>query len=302
MDQNHASKCLEDEEAMRKKMRQTKLPIPHKIVVGALAGIVGTTTIYPLDMIKTRLQTSQGSLKGPVDAFKRILASEGAKGFYKGLGANLVGVTPEKAIKLAANEFFREAFEEQDGSIKLQYEMLAGASAGSCQVVATTPMELVKIRMQMQATLPVAERQSTVEVVRNLGIKGCYKGFAATLLRDVPFSFIYFPLYANIKKMMADSKGDTSMGSILTAGFIAASLSAGMVTPLDVIKTRLQVSGGIEKYGNITGAFQLILKEEGPAAFFKGLAPRMIVVGPLFAIAQLSFEKMKEYLIRSGRL
>ena len=65
---------------------------------------------------------------------------------------------------------------------------------------------------------------------------------------------------------------------------------------------RLQVSGGIEKYGNITGAFQLILKEEGPAAFFKGLASRMIVVGPLFAIAQLSFEKMKEYLIRSGRL
>jgi hypothetical protein len=41
-------------------------------------------------------------------------------------------------------------------------------------VIATNPMEIVKIRMQMQALLPVEQRQGTMEVVRSLGLKGMY--------------------------------------------------------------------------------------------------------------------------------
>ncbi len=66
----------------------------------------------------------------------------------------------------AANEVLREQFEKEDGSIELQHEILAGAGAGFVQVIATNPMEITKIRMQMQATLPIAERQSTIQVVQ----------------------------------------------------------------------------------------------------------------------------------------
>jgi len=87
-----------------------------------------------------------GVFSGPLDCAAKILRNEGILGFYRGLGANLVGVTPEKAIKLAANEFFREHLEKDDGSITLQNEMIAGALAGFCQVIATNPMEITKIR------------------------------------------------------------------------------------------------------------------------------------------------------------
>jgi solute carrier family 25 (mitochondrial aspartate/glutamate transporter), member 12/13 len=84
-----------------KKDKPKKLPIPVKLTVGAMAGAFGTTCIFPIDMIKTRLQASSGRYTGPVDCFRQIMANEGGvRGFYKGLGPNLGGVCPEKAIKL----------------------------------------------------------------------------------------------------------------------------------------------------------------------------------------------------------
>lgn len=63
--------------------------------------VVGTTCIFPIDMVKTRLQASKGQYSGPIDCFRKIVSQEGGfKALYRGLAPNLVGVTPEKAIKL----------------------------------------------------------------------------------------------------------------------------------------------------------------------------------------------------------
>merc|ERR1712146_301951 len=231
-----------------------------------------------------------------------ILQFEGVRGFYKGLGPNLVGVTPEKAIKLAANDLFREAMEKPDGSLSLGAEMAAGAGAGLCQVIATNPMEITKIRTQMQATLPVEQRQSTMEVVRGLGIRGLYQGSLSTLTRDIPFSLIFFPAYANIKKFFSDDKGNNSIGSLLVSGGIAGATGSFFATPADVVKTRLQLAGGKERYGNMGNCFKTVLREEGVGALFAGCVPRMCVVAPLFGIALLSFDLQKEYMIKSGLL
>lgn len=280
-----------------------KVPLAAKLVVGAVAGVVGTVCIFPIDMVKTRLQSGNALYTGPISAAKAILKSEGVAGFYRGLGANLAGVTPEKAIKLAANDLLREALELPDGTLPLHREMMAGAGAGLCQVVATNPMEIVKIRMQMQALLPAAERQGTMDVVRGLGLRGMYQGTTATLSRDIPFSLIFFPLYANLKRAFADkTTGDNSIVSLLGAGGLAGAMGSWAATPADVIKTRLQLVGGKEKYGDIGNCFRTVLKEEGPTALFKGSVPRMCVVAPLFGIALLSFEMQKEYMIKSGML
>lgn len=102
-------------------------------------------------------------------------------------------------------------------------------------------MEITKIRMQMQATLPAAQRQTTMQVVKHLGLKGLYQGSLVTLARDVPFSIFFFPSYANIKKFLADDKGENSIISLLVAGGLAGALSSGVVTPMDVVKTRYLV-------------------------------------------------------------
>ena len=107
------------------------------------------------------------------------------------------------------------------------------------KVIATNPMEITKIRMQMQATLPAAERKTTIEVVKSLGVRGMYSGTLATLARDVPFSLLFFPGYANLKALLADEKGENSVASQLFAGGVAGAFGAAAVTPSDVIKTRL---------------------------------------------------------------
>jgi hypothetical protein len=192
-------------------------------------------------------------------------------------------------------------------------------------------MEITKIRMQMQATLPAAERKTTIEVVKSLGVRGMYSGTLATLARDVPFSLLFFPGYANLKTLLADEKGENSVPSQLFAGGIAGAFAAAAVTPSDVIKTRyltcicvvskfrmcvilkfnwnllsnyfrLQLEGGRARYLNMANCFKTILKEEGILALYKGAFPRMVVVGPLFAITLLSFETQKNYMIKHGML
>jgi len=101
-------------------------------------------------------------------------------GLYRGLGSNLVGIVPEKAIKLAVNDYAREWLGNGDGEgLGSGLGMVAGATAGFCQVVATNPMEIVKIRMQLGGSLST--------IFKDLGLRGMYKGTAATLCRDVPF-------------------------------------------------------------------------------------------------------------------
>ncbi len=138
-----------------------------------------------------------------------------------------------------------------------------------------------------------------VAVVKDLGFFGLYKGATATLLRDVPFSFIFFPLYSNVKRLFQDSNGNNSFQSILASGAIAGSCSAGITTPIDVAKTRLQVPGAVKK--NPLLVIRDIAVAEGPGALFKGVAPRMATVGSLFSISLLAFEAQKK-LFLTGKL
>ena len=126
--------------------------------------------------------------------------------------------------------------------------------------------------------------------ISELGLRGLYRGTAATWLRDVPFSIVFFPLFANLKTAF---NGNDSMLGLFAAGAIAGSLSAGSVTPCDVIKTRLQVRGS--PYTSIGHAARSILRDEGPGAFFKGLAPRMVVQAPLFGITLFAFDVLKRW-------
>lgn len=78
-----------------------QLPFRMKLLGGAFAGVVGTSCVYPLDVVKTRMQASKGPMPGPFSVFRFIIKNEGGKrALYRGLSANLIGVTPEKAIKL----------------------------------------------------------------------------------------------------------------------------------------------------------------------------------------------------------
>lgn len=163
--------------------------------------------------------------------------NEGLRGLYRGLSANLIGVTPEKAIKLAVNDSARSYFAAREGvspqHVSYQAGILSGGLAGLCQVAATNPMEIVKIQMQLAKSSEPPHRTSIFTVVRRLGIKGLYRGTLATLCRDVPFSMIFFQSFASCKAFL--SKGDSTKAilPVLLSGIIAGSIAAYLVTPMD---------------------------------------------------------------------
>ncbi|KAK7939562.1 hypothetical protein WMY93_002888 [Mugilogobius chulae] len=259
----------------------------------------------PHRLVKTRMQNqrSTGSFVGELmyknsfDCAKKVLRYEGFFGFYRGLLPQLIGVAPEKAIKLTMNDFVRDKFTREDDTIPLPAEILAGGCAGASQVIFTNPLEIVKIRLQVAGEITTGPRVSALSVVRELGFFGLYKGAKACFLRDIPFSAIYFPVYAHTKAKLADENGHVGPLQLLTAGAIAGVPAASLVTPADVIKTRLQVAAraGQTTYNGVIDCFRKILREEGFTAFWKGAGARVFRSSPQFAVTLVTYELLQRW-------
>uniref|UniRef100_A0AAY4EN60 EF-hand domain-containing protein n=1 Tax=Denticeps clupeoides TaxID=299321 RepID=A0AAY4EN60_9TELE len=277
----------------------------YRFTLGSIAGATGATAVYPIDLVKTRMQNqrSSGSLVGELmyknsfDCAKKVLRYEGFFGFYRGLVPQLIGVAPEKAIKLTVNDFVRDKFTTKDNTIPFAAEILAGGCAGGSQVIFTNPLEIVKIRLQVAGEITTGPRVSALSVVKDLGFFGLYKGAKACFLRDIPFSAIYFPVYAHTKAEMADEQGRLGPLQLLTAGAIAGIPAASLVTPADVIKTRLQVAAraGQTTYNGVIDCFRKILREEGFRALWKGAGARVCRSSPQFGVTLVTYELLQRW-------
>ena len=114
----------------------------YHFVLGSLAGAFGAFMVYPIDLVKTRMQNQRSQRVGErlyansIDCAKKVVRNEGVRGLYSGVLPQLVGVAPEKAIKLTVNDLVRGKFSDpKSGKIWWPHEVLAGGSAGACQVV-----------------------------------------------------------------------------------------------------------------------------------------------------------------------
>ncbi|XP_013186078.2 mitochondrial glutamate carrier 1-like [Amyelois transitella] len=263
--------------------------------------------VFPIDLVKTRLQNQTTGPDGKrqytsmLDCFKKTYAAEGYFGMYRGSAINIILVTPEKAIKLASNDFFRYYFTQPDGSLPVSRQILAGGMAGAAAgVTLTTPMELLKIQLQdagrVAAQAKAEGKQITKitamsvasKLIKERGIFGLYKGVGATTIRELYFCLIYFPLFAMLNSATNPEPGKTPpFWCSFVAGLGAGSFAAFAATPVDVIKTRMQtLTVGAKQYNSIAECLTTTVKNEGLTALFKGGACRMMVIAPLFGIAQ----------------
>ena len=300
--------------------------------LGSVASAIGAACVYPIDITKTRMQNQrvvagQAPLyKNGFDCFAKLVRNEGFRAMYKGLGPQLIGVAPEKAIKLAVNDGLRTLFADwthhTPGGIHLGLEIIAGGAAGFSQVMFTNPLEIVKIRLQVQGEaamkhLEKGPRMGAMDICKELGFAGLYKGASACALRDIPFSAIYFPLYATLKqKFIEQNNGVQEMKDIMLAGTMAGAPAAWLCTPADVIKTRIQVKArlGETTYSGLADCARKVYAEEGELAcaarasetasthfcagiraFFKGGGWRVARSSPQFGITLLTFETFKKH-------
>ncbi|XP_064594898.1 electrogenic aspartate/glutamate antiporter SLC25A13, mitochondrial-like isoform X2 [Liolophura sinensis] len=277
----------------------------YRFGLGAIAGAVGATAVYPIDLVKTRLQNQRtGSMVGELmyknsfDCFKKVLRHEGPLGLYRGLLPQIVGVAPEKAIKLTMNDLMRDKLTRTDGSLPLWAEMISGGTAGASQVIFTNPLEIVKIRLQVAGEIVGKRQVSALAVVRDLGLFGLYKGSRACFLRDISFSAIYFPAYSHAKKFFADDSGYNAPHTLLLSATMAGVPAAALPTPFDVIKTRLQVQArtGQTTYTGVTDCIRKLYKEEGGSAFWKGTPARVFRSAPQFGVTLLTYELLQRLL------
>ncbi|KAF9515850.1 hypothetical protein BS47DRAFT_1381273 [Hydnum rufescens UP504] len=288
----------------------------YSFVLGGMAGSFGATIVYPIDLVKTRMQNQRSNVvgqllyKNSLDCVQKVWRNEGFVGFYSGIGPQLIvqyspGVAPEKAIKLTVNDLVRGfASDPETGRISLPWELAAGGTAGGCQVIFTNPLEIVKIRLQVQGEAAKAEGavpRGAVHIVRQLGLLGLYKGASACLLRDIPFSAIYFPAYWHLKKdlfLEGFNGKKLSFGETLASAAMAGMPAAYFTTPADVIKTRLQVEArkGQTHYKGLGDAAVKILREEGPKALFKGGLARVLRSSPQFGFTLVAYEYLHKFV------
>jgi len=271
-----------------------------KVGNGALAGIAGVSASFPLDLIKTKFQLNKAEFKGKfINAARAVHAERGLVGLYGGCAINLVLITPEKAIKLVVNDKMRTRLTDKNGVISIPNQIAAGATAGACQCVVTSPMEMFKIAGQTGIPLKTIWNERTAGRVGAISkMQGVYTGFCATLLRDIPFSMIYFPAYAVVRAVMAQSflkpGEEPTFAMNFASGLTSGLIGALAVTPMDCIKTRIQKSGGIS-WMQAANAILAEGRAQGGnsaaiQALFNGGLARGIVVGMLFGAAQVMYE------------
>ncbi|XP_037927440.1 mitochondrial glutamate carrier 1-like [Teleopsis dalmanni] len=315
--------------------RKEALPQPRKfyllpsIIDGGIAGIVGLTATYPLDLLVTRLQSQQvhpdgtKMYNGMIDCIYKTYKSEKLLGLYRGYLVSVMFTAWEKAIFLTSNDFFCDWFIKKNIFHDLTFtnQVVSGAIAGASQVVVTNPMELIKIKMQNldaakasfdkkgKVLKPWTTWQITKRVVQHNGIWGFYQGSHLTILREVIFSVVYFPLFETLNDL-CPRKGprsdDAESWCSFVAGVAAGSAGAFVATPVDLIKTRLQAADQASKIKKYTGSLDCIRKTyrlEGILAFFKGGLCRVILIAPLFGIAQMVyFFGIGDYLVMKFNL
>lgn len=132
----------------------------HHFALGSLAGAFGAFMVYPIDLVKTRMQNQRSSRPGErlynnsIDCAKKVIRNEGFTGLYSGVIPQLIGVAPEKAIKLTVNDIVRGFFTDKDTKkIWTPYELVAGGTAGACQVVSLNKEHQANVKVRHMLTL-----------------------------------------------------------------------------------------------------------------------------------------------------
>eukprot|EP00960_Hanusia_phi_P033018 750196-Hanusia_phi.AAC.4 len=281
------------------------------LAIGALAGMVASAVVFPIDTAKTRIQAAEGEQKlNTVQTIKKIVDEEGFFALYNGLIPVMIGAAPESAIQLSVYEFVLSMLKQaqhvdSSSSVSFYGQALAGSIAGLATIIATNPLEVLKIRAQMSR-----EKKSTWDHVKELGLTGLYTGYQATWLRDIPFAAMYFPLYSSAKSCM-NGVCTSNLGAAMIAGLFSGMMASFITTPADVIKTTVQSSPSDRSLSasskraekmSIQAAATNVMRTKGPRGFFSGVEARLGRMAPAMSISLCVFEGLRTFFGRGAGL
>ncbi|SZF05376.1 unnamed protein product [Blumeria hordei] len=274
------------------------------LLAGALAGTTVDLSLFPLDTLKTRLQSSAG-----------FRGSGGFTGIYRGVGTAIIGSAPSAALFFCTYEFSKRhlAFPPSPGhdpqhaiphSLRSLHHMLAASLGEIAACGVRVPMEVIKQRAQAgQHKSSLQAFSAILSQRRKIGLHGVglqiYRGWSVTIMREVPFTIIQFPLWESMKERRRKNTGKSTNSASESAlfGSISGATAAGITTPLDVLKTRIMLA---KQNVAMISLVKQIWKESGPRAFFSGITPRVVWISAGGAIFLGSYQWAYNSILGGG--
>ncbi|XP_030224701.1 solute carrier family 25 member 48 [Gadus morhua] len=295
-------------------------------IAGWIGGASSVVVGHPLDTVKTRLQAGN-SYRNTLHCILTIYRKETVTGFFKGMSFPLASVTVYNSLVFGFFSNTQRVISKYRYGNELQpCGMLdltvASALTGLMSVGLGAPVDLVKIRLQMQTqtvlaanlqlagsaagggsvqlgSVGVADRRlyrgpvhCVSSILRSEGLPGLYRGAGAMVLRDVPGYTLYFIPYTVLCGLLSpDGRSSAHPASICLAGGLAGSISWVTATPADVVKSRMQADAQLHrKYTGILHCISQSYRTEGLKVFFRGASVNAIRGFPMSATMFLTYE------------
>jgi solute carrier family 25 iron transporter 28/37 len=298
------------------------------LTAGAMAGIMEHCIMYPIDMIKTRMQvlvapgiTTSSISAGVSQSLSRVASTEGMYALWRGVNSVAFGAGPAHAIYFTTYEKVKRLLIEEDSmkihDMPLKHHPFASALAGTVATIASdavmNPFDVIKQRLQVYGSTYKGVIDCARSLIRTEGFWAFYVSYPTTLMMTIPFQSIHFSTYEYFRKIF-NPTGVYDPRTHVMAGALAGGIAAALTTPLDVAKTLLQIRGEskdtlIRQCNGIGSALKIIYRQKGLMGFFQGIRPRMMTHMPSTAICWTTYEYFKWFLspsnpssnIRKGR-
>jgi solute carrier family 25 oxoglutarate transporter 11 len=269
-------------------------------VNGGISGMVATTVIQPVDMVKVRIQlagegTSGGPKPGPLSVTRQIVASGKVLDLYTGLSAGLLRQAVYTTARLGCFDTFMgrltQRAKEQGKQVGFSERATAGLAAGGLAAMIGNPADLALIRMQSDGLKPLAERKNYKSVVDALGgiaksegIGALWAGALPTVARAMALNFGQLAFFSEAKVQLKKNTDLSTRTQTLTASAVAGFFASFFSLPFDFVKTRLQKQqkgpDGKVPYRGMIDCFGKVAKQEGVMRFYRGFGTYYIRIAP----------------------
>lgn len=292
----------------------------HVRLVGAVAGVgSGLTKVavgHGFDTVKTRLQCSPpGTYRGVIDCLVRIVRNESVFALYKGatppavgwaaIDSVLLGSLHNYRLFLIRHKFTEPVLGTGGERLTLTGHGIAGFGAGLTSAFLATPMEHLKIKLQMQIQRSAADRQykgpidCARQIIKSQGVFGLWNGFTGSLTFRSNFLWMFLSFEA-LMRGFSSLDGTPYQISTGTANFLSGGLGSFafwfMAIPADNVKNRMFAVPHTSPKPSFTGTVRQIYTVAGWRGFFAGLSPCLIRAFPANACAFYVYEGLMRTL------
>lgn len=259
-------------------------PLHITLAASSMSSLVSRLACHPLDTVKSKMQAStHGSV---ATCISDTLKKEGARGFYRGLGAATIIGVPAGALYFTSYEVFKRRFGDGPAS-----HLTAGVCAEAVACVIFLPVDVVKERCQVHAY--PSSYACFRSVLAKEGVRALYRGYGPTLAAFGAFSGLYWAFYEQLRPAEAAVPFHVALPCAMAASAAASWLTA----PLDLAKLRVQVHQGpggpsfLRALGDASRG--------GLRGLFRGAGARVLFSAPSMGVSMACFEQAKALLLVS---